>query len=188
MTILLSDSEFCSTYLLVNVILLIFLQAADWLSRVRKGRTLRVVLWAPEAILPQLVTFCKMVRWKHLLKTRIVQISSVCESQFCCKTRALTTCCNEVVMHVCTLLHNDDLLINKWLCNKRKGNHFQIVKQMAAFLLCHANTYVNTPTFFQGTRPLPTTTYKRILCLLLSFLHVKIHESTIISTLKKSVL
>lgn len=66
---MLSDTEFSitsrngrSVYLLVHVIIFIILQAADGLSRIREGGTLGVVLRAPEAIFPQLITFCRIVR------------------------------------------------------------------------------------------------------------------------------
>lgn len=69
----LSDAEFSitsrnggSVYLLVHVIIFILLQAADGLRRIREGGTLRVVLGAPEAIFPQLITFCRIVRNKGL--------------------------------------------------------------------------------------------------------------------------
>lgn len=56
-------------HLLIVVIVLIILQAAGGLCVVRKGGTLRVVLWAPETIFPQLVTFCRTDRNKETCYT-----------------------------------------------------------------------------------------------------------------------
>lgn len=53
-------SVYVNVYLLINVVILVVLQAAGGLCGVREGGTLRVVLRAPETIFPQLVTFCKM--------------------------------------------------------------------------------------------------------------------------------
>ena len=53
-------SVYVNVYLLINVVILLVLQAAGGLCGVREGGTLRVVLRAPETIFPQLVAFCKM--------------------------------------------------------------------------------------------------------------------------------
>lgn len=55
-----ASSVYVNVYLLINVVILVVLQAAGGLCGVREGGTLRVVLRAPETIFPQLVTFCKM--------------------------------------------------------------------------------------------------------------------------------
>lgn len=57
-------------HLLIIVIVLIILQAADGLCGVRKCGTLRVVLGAPETIFPQLVTFCRRDGTKENMLSR----------------------------------------------------------------------------------------------------------------------
>lgn len=61
----------------------------------------------------------------------------------------------------------DNKDVNKRVCNKRRGNQFQIVKQMAELSYCCMHTH--THTLFQGTHPLPTHIYKHIHCLFVKF-------------------
>lgn len=103
-------------HLLIVVIVLIILQAAGGLCVVRKGGTLRVVLWAPETIFPQLVTFCRTDRNKETCytdkkKKEDLNCADLCqhvksrECQPCCQAQLtpplVTTCCDGAVMYVC---------------------------------------------------------------------------------------
>lgn len=116
-------------HLLIIVIVLIILQAADGLCRVRKCGTLRVVLGAPETIFPQLVTFCRRDGTKENMLSRqkdfnrpdlLSLLPSAAPPSF--RHHLLWW----MWMRVCQCVIRKEFR-NECMCNQRRGCQFQSV-------------------------------------------------------------
>lgn len=109
-------------------------------------------------------------RWRHLLNKVRQELyrshhNSAAKRHSSPSAESVTNVC----ICSCVIIK---MLINKRVCNKRRGNQFQIVKQMAELSYCCMHTHTHTHSF-RGRILSPHISTNTSIVYLLSFIHVK---------------